>query len=165
MTEARELRSPLQSAERKWLRQQSPAASAIADELNMRPLLVECRIGLGAIARRAGRESEARPEFQSALIRAEEMDIKSAVARARGYSAREHVNRLHPCLAVLRCHEFSECTGCAARRQDHDADAIRADLASLSIKGVIPGRSNRRVNIDHDRELYTQRSIEACLGD
>jgi tetratricopeptide (TPR) repeat protein len=60
-------------------------AAAIADELSMRPLLVECRIGLGAVARRAGRESEARSEFQSALIMAEEMAIESAVARARGY--------------------------------------------------------------------------------
>jgi hypothetical protein len=39
------------------------------------------------------------------------------------------------------------------------ADAIRADLASLNIKGVIPGRSNRRVKIEHDRELYTQRGM------
>jgi hypothetical protein len=60
-------------------------AAAIADELSMRPLLVECRIGLGAVARRAGRESEARSEFQSALMMAEEMGIESAVARARGY--------------------------------------------------------------------------------
>ena len=60
-------------------------AAAIADELSMRPLLLECRIGLGAVARRAGRESEARSEFQSALTMAEEMAIESAVARARGY--------------------------------------------------------------------------------
>jgi hypothetical protein len=60
-------------------------AAAIADELSMRPLLVECRIGLGAVAGRAGRESEARSEFQSALIMAEEMSIESAVARARAY--------------------------------------------------------------------------------
>jgi tetratricopeptide (TPR) repeat protein len=60
-------------------------AAAIADELSMRPLLVECRIGLGAVARRAGHESEARSEFQSALKMAKEMDIKPAIARARGY--------------------------------------------------------------------------------
>ena len=60
-------------------------AAAIADELSMRPLLVECRIGLGAVARSAGRESEARSEFQSALMMAEDMGIESAVARARGY--------------------------------------------------------------------------------
>ena len=60
-------------------------AAAIADELGMRPLLVECRLGLGVVARRAGRESEARSEFQSALMMAEDMGIESAVARARGY--------------------------------------------------------------------------------
>jgi len=44
-------------------------------------------------------------------------------------------------------------------------DAIRADLASRNIKAVIPGRSNRRVKIDHDRELYKQRNcIERMFG-
>ena len=32
----------------------------------------------------------------------------------------------------------------------YDADAIRADLDSRSIKAVIPGRSNRRVKIEYD---------------
>jgi transposase len=36
----------------------------------------------------------------------------------------------------------------------YDADAIRADLAARAIKSVIPGRSNRRVTIQHDRNLY-----------
>jgi tetratricopeptide (TPR) repeat protein len=60
-------------------------AAAIANELSMRPLLVECRIGLGTVARRAGRESEARSEFQSALMMAEDMGIESAAAKARRY--------------------------------------------------------------------------------
>jgi len=38
----------------------------------------------------------------------------------------------------------------------YDADAIRADLAKRQIKPVIPGRSNRRVKIEHDRLLYKQ---------
>jgi hypothetical protein len=73
--------SPELSAAEKHYR----TAAAIADELSMRPLLVECRLGLGAVALRAGRESEARSEFQSALMMAEDMGIESAVARARGY--------------------------------------------------------------------------------
>ena len=73
--------SPELSAAEKHYR----TAAAIADELSMRPLLVECRLGLGTVARRAGRESEARSEFQSALMMAEDMGIESAVARARGY--------------------------------------------------------------------------------
>jgi transposase len=49
--------------------------------------------------------------------------------------------------------------------KDYDADAIRADLASRNIKAVVPGRSNRRVKIDHDRELYKQRNcIERIFG-
>ncbi len=40
----------------------------------------------------------------------------------------------------------------------YDADAIRADLASRNIQPVIPGRSNRRVKIDHDKALYKQRN-------
>jgi len=35
----------------------------------------------------------------------------------------------------------------------YDADAIRADLADRKIEAVIPGRSNRRVKIEHDRAL------------
>ena len=47
----------------------------------------------------------------------------------------------------------------------YDADAIRADLASRGIQAVIPGRSNRRVKIKHDRALYKQRNrIERMFG-
>ncbi len=47
----------------------------------------------------------------------------------------------------------------------YDADAIRADLASRNSKAVIPGRSNRRVKIEHDRVLYKQRNgIERMFG-
>jgi transposase len=47
----------------------------------------------------------------------------------------------------------------------YDADAIRANLAARDIKAVIPGRSNRRVTIRHDRALYKQRNrIERMFG-
>ena len=47
----------------------------------------------------------------------------------------------------------------------YDADAIRADLVERNIKAVIPGRSNRRVKIEHDRSLYRQRNrIERMFG-
>lgn len=47
----------------------------------------------------------------------------------------------------------------------YDVDAIRADLASRDIQAVIPGRSNRRVKIEHDRALYKQRNrIERMFG-
>ena len=47
----------------------------------------------------------------------------------------------------------------------YDADAIRADLAQRKIEAVIPGRSNCRVKIDHDRPLYKQRNrIERMFG-
>ena len=40
-----------------------------------------------------------------------------------------------------------------------------SDLASRNIKAIIPGRSNRRAKIDHDRELYKQRNcIERMFG-
>ena len=46
-----------------------------------------------------------------------------------------------------------------------DADTIRADLPRRSIEAVIPGRSNRRVKIEHDQELYKQRNqIERFFG-
>lgn len=47
----------------------------------------------------------------------------------------------------------------------YDADAIRAALAERDIKVVIPGRSNRRVKIEHDRVLDKQRNrIERLFG-
>lgn len=47
----------------------------------------------------------------------------------------------------------------------YDADAIRDDLAKRNIEPVIPGRSNRRVKIEHDRTLYKQRNcIERMFG-
>lgn len=47
----------------------------------------------------------------------------------------------------------------------YSADAIRADLAKRNIEAVIPGRSNRRVKIEHDRALYKQRNcIQRLFG-
>ena len=47
----------------------------------------------------------------------------------------------------------------------YDADGIRADLAERNIEAAIPGRSNRRVKIEHDRALYKQRNrIERMFG-
>jgi transposase len=47
----------------------------------------------------------------------------------------------------------------------YDADTIRTDLAKRKIKPIIPGRSNRRVKIEHDRALYRQRNrIERMFG-
>ena len=40
----------------------------------------------------------------------------------------------------------------------HRDYAIRANLAERKIEAVIPGRSNRRVKIEHDRALYRQRN-------
>lgn len=46
-----------------------------------------------------------------------------------------------------------------------DADSIRADLAQRKIEAVIPGRSNRRVKIEHDRVLHKHRNrIERMFG-
>ena len=48
----------------------------------------------------------------------------------------------------------------------YDGDAIRSDLAKRKIEAVIPGRSNRRFKIEHDRALYKQRNrIERMFGD
>jgi transposase len=47
----------------------------------------------------------------------------------------------------------------------YDSDAIRTDLEQRRIKAVIPGRSNRKVAIHHDRILYKQRNrIERMFG-
>jgi transposase len=47
----------------------------------------------------------------------------------------------------------------------YDADAIRADLAERKIEPVIPGRSNRRVKVEHNRALHKQRNrIERMFG-
>jgi class 3 adenylate cyclase/tetratricopeptide (TPR) repeat protein len=59
------------------------AAAAIAGELGMRPLAMECHFGLGVIARQNGHESEARFAFQSALELADEMGIALAAVKAR----------------------------------------------------------------------------------
>ena len=47
----------------------------------------------------------------------------------------------------------------------YDADAIRSDLVERKIEAVIPGRSSRRVKIEHNRALYKQRNrIERMFG-
>lgn len=40
----------------------------------------------------------------------------------------------------------------------YNADAIRADLAERKIEAVIPGKSNCRVKIEHDRALHKHRN-------
>jgi transposase len=47
----------------------------------------------------------------------------------------------------------------------YDADAIRADLVKRNIEAVIPGRSNRRVKIAHDRRSTSSATASnACSG-
>jgi len=42
--------------------------------------------------------------------------------------------------------------------EGYDTDAIRADLANRNIEAFIPGRANRRVEIEYDRLLYKERN-------
>lgn len=47
----------------------------------------------------------------------------------------------------------------------YDADAIRADLTKRRVKAVIPGRSNRTIPVQYDRNLYKERNrIERMIG-
>ena len=70
------------------------------------------------------------------------------------------------------CKAYDALIGLPERKPDalladkgYDADAIRADLVERKIQAVIPGRSNRRVKIEHDRVLYKQRNrIERMFG-
>jgi transposase len=41
----------------------------------------------------------------------------------------------------------------------YDSDAIRDDLAERGIEAVIPPRSNRKVQIEYDREAYKHRNL------
>ena len=61
------------------------AAAAIAGELGMRPLTMECHFGLGEVARLAGREDEARSEFRSAFALAQDMRIAAVVEKAERF--------------------------------------------------------------------------------
>lgn len=61
------------------------AAAAIADELGMRPLAMECHFGLGEVARSAGREEKALSEFGSALALAQDMQCAAAVEKAQRF--------------------------------------------------------------------------------
>jgi transposase len=47
----------------------------------------------------------------------------------------------------------------------YDTDAFRAFLKDQKIKPVIPGKSNRKKRIRHDRNAYKKRNvIERCFG-
>lgn len=46
----------------------------------------------------------------------------------------------------------------------YDADAIRPELARRGIEAVISGRSNRRIEIEHDRRLYRERIESSALS-
>jgi transposase len=47
----------------------------------------------------------------------------------------------------------------------YDTNALRTLLAGQNIKAVIPTKSNRLVQIPHDKELYKERNrIERCFG-
>jgi transposase len=109
-----------------------------------------------------------------------------ACRRALGRSRGGFTTKLH-CLADARGRSIAfhltvgeavDCNACdtlialperppAALLADkgHDSDAIRTNLAGRNIQAVIPGRSNRRVKIAHDRALYKERNhIERFFG-
>ncbi len=47
----------------------------------------------------------------------------------------------------------------------YDSNAIRAFLEERGIKAVIPGKSNRKRKIRHDKEAYKGRNVvERCFG-
>jgi len=47
----------------------------------------------------------------------------------------------------------------------YDSDAIRDDLAERGIEPVIPPRSNRKVQIEYDRDTYKHRNlVERCVN-
>jgi transposase len=47
----------------------------------------------------------------------------------------------------------------------YDSDEIRGDLAKRGIEPVIPPRSNRKEQIDYDRQAYKRRNlIERCVN-
>ena len=47
----------------------------------------------------------------------------------------------------------------------YDTDAFRAFLKQQNIRPVIPGKSNRKKRIRHDRKAYKNRNvIERCFG-
>jgi len=111
---------------------------------------------------------------------------RGAYRRALGRSRGGFTSKLH-CLAdalgrplafhltvgeAADCKAYDDLIGLPERApvalladKGYDADAIRADLAKRNIEAVIPGRSNRRVKIEHDRALYKQRNrIERMFG-
>lgn len=46
----------------------------------------------------------------------------------------------------------------------YDTDAIRAFLKARGIRAVIPGKSNRKQKIRHDKEAYKRRNVvERCF--
>lgn len=45
----------------------------------------------------------------------------------------------------------------------YDSDAIRAEFAAAGVEAVIPTKSNRRVPIPHDREIYRWRDLVEYL--
>lgn len=47
----------------------------------------------------------------------------------------------------------------------YDSDAIRTFLKARGIKPVIPGKSNRKNKIRHDKQAYKKRNVvERCFG-
>ena len=84
---------------------------------------------------------------------------------------------LRPWVLILTPGNTAECTlaqdcvslipGIKERLADkgYDTDAFRAFLKDQKIKPVIPGKSNRKKRIRHDKSAYKNRNvIERCFG-
>jgi tetratricopeptide (TPR) repeat protein len=56
-------------------------ASAIAEQLGMRPLAAHCHFGLGRLARRAGKREEARAHLTSATASYRDLGMKTWLGR------------------------------------------------------------------------------------
>src|SRR5262249_6233110 len=62
-------------------------ALARAEELEMRPLVAHCKLGLGMLCRKLGREDEARAELQAAAEMYRSMEMTFWVERAEAAPA------------------------------------------------------------------------------
>jgi len=54
---------------------------------------------------------------------------------------------------------------CFLADRGYDANYIRSDIADKNMISVIPGRQNRKIEIEYDKEIYKQRNlVERCFN-
>jgi transposase len=103
--------------------------------------------------------------IDSTIVRAHQhaAGVKGGIRRAKRSGARGEAHEVKGYDTLMKLHDVDPDR--LLGDKGYDSDEIRDDLVERGIEPVIPPRSNRKTQIEYDREAYKRRNlIERCVN-